>query len=83
MTSNKRNLNPMINLLKPEVEELIQSKDWKVLKDVISTWYASDRWCPKSGGKWLGPHRHFAKLYPPLPQAMFARFFCSSALKLK
>ena len=35
-------INPMIQLLKPEVEELIKNKRWKVLKDVISTWHAAD-----------------------------------------
>jgi len=35
-------INPMIQLLKPEVEELIKNKRWRVLKDVISTWHAAD-----------------------------------------
>ena len=32
----------MTQLLQPEVEELIKNKHWRVLKDVISTWHASD-----------------------------------------
>ncbi|MCD6450956.1 MAG: hypothetical protein J7L64_01135, partial [Acidobacteria bacterium] len=42
MKKDKKILNPMIQLLQPEVEELIKNKHWGVLKDVISTWHASD-----------------------------------------
>lgn len=37
-----KNHNPVVQLLKPEVEELIKNKNWKALKDVLSSWYASD-----------------------------------------
>lgn len=30
--------DPMIRLLKPELEEIIKSKDWKSLKEIISFW---------------------------------------------
>lgn len=42
MKQDKKNINQVINLLKPEIEELIKNKDWKVLKDVILTWHESD-----------------------------------------
>lgn len=42
MDKDKKILNPMIQLLQPEVEELIKNKRWKVLKDIISTWHAAD-----------------------------------------
>jgi len=35
-------LNPIVKLLRPEIEELIKNKNWKELKDVLSTWYPSD-----------------------------------------
>ena len=35
-------INPMVNLLKPEIESLIKQKKFKVLKKFISTWHASD-----------------------------------------
>ena len=42
MEKNEKNLNPMVRLFQPEVEELIKNKRWRVLKDVISTWHAAD-----------------------------------------
>ena len=35
-------LSPVVALLKPEIEELIENKDWKTLKDIIVRWHASD-----------------------------------------
>jgi len=35
-------LNLMVKLLRPEIEELIKNKNWKELKDVLSTWHPSD-----------------------------------------
>ena len=42
MDKDKKILNPIIQLLQPEVEELIKNKRWRVLKDIISTWHAAD-----------------------------------------
>jgi len=42
MEKDKKILNPMVQLLQPEVEELIKNKRWRVLKDIISTWHAAD-----------------------------------------
>lgn len=42
MPKAKKYLNPMVKLLRPELEELIKTNNWQALKEVISTWYAAD-----------------------------------------
>ncbi len=35
-------LNPVVKLLSPEIRELIENKNWKVLKDVLLEWEPAD-----------------------------------------
>ena len=42
MKKDKKILNSMMQLLQPEVEELIKNKHWRALKNVLSTWRAPD-----------------------------------------
>ncbi len=42
MEEEKKYFNQIVKLLKPDIEELIESKQWHTLKEVLSTWYAPD-----------------------------------------
>lgn len=40
--NGRRIMSPLVQLLKPELEEIIEAKDWRMLKDIISDWPAPD-----------------------------------------
>ena len=42
MSADRKYGNPSAKLLQPEITELIQKRNWSLLKDVISEWHASD-----------------------------------------
>lgn len=42
MPKDTKHISPTVELLLPEIEELIKSANWNALKEVISTWYAPD-----------------------------------------
>lgn len=35
-------INPTVELVFPEIEELIKNKNWNALKDILTTWYVAD-----------------------------------------
>jgi len=42
MEEDKKYINPTVELLWPELKEIIKNKNWNTLKNIISTWYAPD-----------------------------------------
>lgn len=42
MEQPKRPINPIVQLVEPEVRELVVQKNWRALKDVISEWLPQD-----------------------------------------
>lgn len=42
MNVKERHPSPIVHLLRPELEELIENKNWHALKDVLSQWHPSD-----------------------------------------
>jgi magnesium transporter len=42
MKKKKRSKSPIVNLLMPEIKELIEEKNWQLLKDVIPQWQPPD-----------------------------------------
>lgn len=42
MTNKVRNLSSLVVLLKPDIDELIQNKEWREIKDLIVSWEAPD-----------------------------------------
>ncbi len=42
MKKDKKNLNPVVRLVRVEIEDAIKNRRWRELKEAISTWHPSD-----------------------------------------